>query len=190
MPCTMLTTVHVINLPSYTNSLANTLQTQLLNGGNRAVTSMKVIYIVHGTFQILSLSIARCEGTILMTPRMSLSISITTADELLKSLLYNNIKYITVNGQMIIYVGLIKYVTLRILILHKLAALSHCLCTLISARNKDQKLVGCILEDRIFYMLLITVPLKMYRKLGQPKWVLVSQILKYVGKWPMADCYF
>ena len=108
----MLTTVHVINFPSYTNSLANTLQTQLLNGGNRAVTSMKVIYIVHGTFQILSLSIARREGTILMTLRMSLSISTTTADELLKSLSYNNIKYITVNGQMIIYVGLIKYVTL------------------------------------------------------------------------------
>ena len=45
-----------------------------------------------------------------MTLCMSLSISTTTAGELLKSLLHNNIKYITVNGQMIIYVGLIKYV--------------------------------------------------------------------------------
>ena len=76
------------------------------------MTSMQVIYTVHGTFQNLSLSIKRCEGTILMTLRMSLSISTTTAGELLKSLLYNNIKYITVNGQIIIYAGPIKYVTL------------------------------------------------------------------------------
>ena len=41
-----------------------------------------------------------------------------------------------------------------------------------------------------FYGLLITVPLKMYRKYGRPKWILVSQTLKLVGKWPMADCYF
>ena len=76
------------------------------------MTSMQVIYTVHGTLQILSLSIARREGTILMTLHMSLSISTTTAGELLKGLLYNNIKYITVNGQVIIYAGLIKYVTL------------------------------------------------------------------------------
>ena len=76
------------------------------------MTSMQVIYTVHETFQILRLSIARREGTILMTLRMSLSISTTTAGELLKSLLYNNIKYITVNGQIIIYVRPIKYVTL------------------------------------------------------------------------------
>ena len=76
------------------------------------MTSMQVIYTVHETFQILSLSIARREGTILMTLSMSLSISTTTAGELLKNLLYNNIKYITVNGQIIIYAGPIKYVTL------------------------------------------------------------------------------
>ena len=76
------------------------------------MTSMQVIYTVHETFQILRLSIARREGTILMTLHMSLSISTITAGELLKSLLYNNIKYITVNGQIIIYVGPIKYVTL------------------------------------------------------------------------------
>ena len=41
-----------------------------------------------------------------MTPRMSLPISITTGGELLKSLtLHNNIKCITDNGQIIIYVG-------------------------------------------------------------------------------------
>ena len=38
-------------------------------------------------------------------------------------------------------------------------------------------------EDRIFYRLLVTVPLKMYRKFGQPKWILVGQMLKLVGKW-------
>jgi len=30
----------------------------------------------------------------------------------------------------------------------------------------------------------------MYSKIGQPKWILVSQMLKLVGKWPMANCYF
>ena len=43
-----------------------------------------------------------------------------------------------------------------------------------------------VLENRIFYRLLITVLLKMYRKYGQPKWILVGQMLKLVGKWPMA----
>ena len=58
-----------------------------------------------------------------------------------------------------------------------------CVCTVcmcVSARNKDQKLVGHFFEDRIFYRL--TVPLKMYRKLGQPKWILVGQMLKIVQK--------
>ena len=50
----------------------------------------------------------------------------------------------------------------------------------VSARNKDQKLVGHFFEDRILYRL--TVPLKMYRKLGQPKWILVGQILQIVQK--------
>ena len=52
--------------------------------------------------------------------------------------------------------------------------------TFISARNKDQELVGRFFEDGIFYRLLIAVPLKMYRKFGQPKWILVSQMLKLV----------
>ena len=59
-----------------------------------------------------------------------------------------------------------------------------------SARNKDQKLVGHFFEDRIFYRLLIAVLLIVYRKFGRPKWILVGQMLKLVGKWPMADCYF
>ena len=46
-----------------------------------------------------------------------------------------------------------------------------------------------IFEEGIFYRLLITVPLKMYRKYGRPKWILVSQMLILVGKWPMTDCY-
>ena len=58
-----------------------------------------------------------------------------------------------------------------------------------SARNKDQKLVGHFYEDRIFYRLLITVPLKIYRKFGQLKQILVGQILKLIGKWPMADLF-
>ena len=59
-----------------------------------------------------------------------------------------------------------------------------------SARNKDQKLVGCFFEDRIFYrLLIITVPLKVYRKYGRSKWILVGQMLKLVGKWPMADLF-
>ena len=59
-----------------------------------------------------------------------------------------------------------------------------------SARNKDQKLVGRFFADRIFYWLLIAVPLKMYRKYGQLKWILIGQMLKLVRKWPIADCYF
>ena len=35
-----------------------------------------------------------------------------------------------------------------------------------NTRNKDQKLVSCFSENRIFYRLLIAVPLKMYRKFG------------------------
>jgi len=29
----------------------------------------------------------------------------------------------------------------------------------------------------------------MYSKIGRPKWILVGQMLKLVGKWPMANCY-
>ena len=48
-----------------------------------------------------------------------------------------------------------------------------------------------ISENKTFYKLLITVPLKMYRKHGfVPKWILVGQMLKFVVKWPTADCYF
>ena len=43
-------------------------------------------------------------------------------------------------------------------------------------------------EDKIFYGLLTAVPFKMYWKFGRPKWILVGQMLKLVGKWPMADC--
>ena len=57
-----------------------------------------------------------------------------------------------------------------------------------SARNTDQKLVGCFLKIgyNIFFRLLIAVPLKMYRKYGWSKWILVSQMLAMVrsGQWP------
>ena len=48
---------------------------------------------------------------------------------------------------------------------------------------------SAVFEDRIFYRLLIAVPLKMYGKFGQPKWIVVGQILKLVRKWPMADLF-
>ena len=41
----------------------------------------------------------------------------------------------------------------------------------------------------VSYRLLIAIPLKMYRKFGRLKWILVSQMLKLFGKCPMADCY-
>ena len=59
-----------------------------------------------------------------------------------------------------------------------------------SAGNKDQKLITCSFENRIFYRILIPVPLKMYRKLGRSKWILLSEMLKWFGKWPMAYYYF
>ena len=63
------------------------------------------------------------------------------------------------------------------------------ICICIMTVLEDQKLVGHFSEDRIFYRLLTAVPLKMFGKFGQPKCILVSQMLK-VGKWPMANCYF
>ena len=81
------------------------------------------------------------------------------------------------------YVNMYVYIHVR-------TYLRMCLTCSNSARNKDQKLVGRFFEDRIFDRLLIAVPLKMYRKDGRPKWILVSQMLKLVGKWPMANCYF
>jgi len=59
-----------------------------------------------------------------------------------------------------------------------------------SGGNKNQKLVSCFFEDRTFCKVLITIPLKMYSKIGQPKWILVGQMLKLVRKWPMADLFF
>ena len=56
--------------------------------------------------------------------------------------------------------------------------------------RKDQKLVGRFLENQTFCRFLIAVLLKVYSKFGQPKWILVSQMLKLVGKWLMAICYF
>ena len=44
--------------------------------------------------------------------------------------------------------------------------LSYIVNYLDSARNKDQKLIGRFSEDRIFYRLLIAIPLKVYRKFG------------------------
>ena len=62
--------------------------------------------------------------------------------------------------------------------------------SIISVRNKDQKLVGRFLENQTFYRFLIDVPLKMYSKFDRPKWILVGQMLKLVGKWAVARCYF
>ena len=60
----------------------------------------------------------------------------------------------------------------------------------ISARNKDQKLVGCFFENSLFYRLLIAIPSKIYRKFGWLNQILVGQMLKLVRKWLLADCYF
>ena len=59
-----------------------------------------------------------------------------------------------------------------------------------SARNKDQKLVGRFLKIGYFIGYYSAVPLKMYGKYGRSKQILVGQMLKLVGKWPVADCYF
>ena len=67
-------------------------------------------------------------------------------------------------------------------------AIPPLLCS--SVRNKSRKLVGYFWEDRTFCRLSLPVPLKMYSKFGQPKWILVSQMLKLVGKWPMASYNF
>ena len=48
--------------------------------------------------------------------------------------------------------------------------------TYIGDRNKGQKLVGHFLKIGHFYKLSIVIPLKMYSKFGQPKWILVSEI--------------
>ena len=58
-----------------------------------------------------------------------------------------------------------------------------------SARNNDQKLVGRFLKIGYFIGYYTAVPLKMYGKFGRSKWILVSRMLKLVGKWPMANCY-
>ena len=39
-------------------------------------------------------------------------------------------------------------------------------------------------------MLLVAVPIENVQENGQQKKILVSQMLKLVGKWLMADCYF
>ena len=59
-----------------------------------------------------------------------------------------------------------------------------------SARNKDQKLVGHFLKIGYFIGYYTAVPLKMYGKYGRSKEILIGQMLKLVGKWPVADCYF
>jgi len=50
--------------------------------------------------------------------------------------------------------------------------------------------LSAIFEDRAFCRLLIAIPLKMHSKIGQPKWILVGQMLKLVRKWPMANYEF
>ena len=49
-----------------------------------------------------------------------------------------------------------------------------------------KKLVGHFLRIGHF----VGIPLKMYGKFGQSKWILVGWILKLVRKWPMANWYF
>ena len=59
-----------------------------------------------------------------------------------------------------------------------------------SARNKDQKSIGRFLKIGYFYRVLTAVPLNLYGKFGQLKWILLGQMMKSVGKWPVADCNF
>ena len=59
-----------------------------------------------------------------------------------------------------------------------------------SARNKDQKLVGRFLKIGYFIGNYTAVLLKMHGKYGPSKQILVGQMLKLVGKWPVANCYF
>ena len=41
-------------------------------------------------------------------------------------------------------------------------------------------------KDRKFCRLLIAIPLNMYSKFDQPKWILVGQMLTKNGQWPAA----
>ena len=50
--------------------------------------------------------------------------------------------------------------------------------------------MAVLLKIKIFCRLLITGPMKMYSKFGQLKWILVSHMLKLVGKWSMTGCSF
>ena len=51
-----------------------------------------------------------------------------------------------------------------------------------STRNKDQKSVGRFLKIWYFNRLLITVPLKMYRKYGRPKIIDFGQPNAEIGQ--------
>jgi len=55
-----------------------------------------------------------------------------------------------------------------------------------SGSNKGQKLVGCFCEDRTFCRLLIIIPLKMYSKIGQPKWIWLVKCWNWLenSQWP------
>ena len=57
------------------------------------------------------------------------------------------------------------------------------------ARNKDQKLIGHFLKWDILKQD-TAVPRKMYEEFGRSEWTLVGQMLKFVGKWPVANYYF
>ena len=56
------------------------------------------------------------------------------------------------------------------------------ICMHHSGENKGQKFVSRFY--RIFCRLLIAVPLKMYSKFDNKKWILIGQMLKLVRKWP------
>ena len=72
---------------------------------------------------------------------------------------------------------------------HSLPEGLGCLSSLFysSARNKDQELISCFLKIECFISYYTAVPLKMYGKYGRSKKFLVGQMLKLVGKWPVAD---
>ena len=69
--------------------------------------------------------------------------------------------------------------------------IKYCICVSVclQCQKYGSEIGWPFFEDRIFYRLLIAIPMKTSRKFGRPKWILVSQMLKLVGKWPMADLF-
>ena len=74
-----------------------------------------------------------------------------------------------------------------------------CVCVCAHARvyvcmyrtwNNNLKLVGHSLKQEYCNRLSMASPLKMYSKFGLANWLYLARWWKFVGKWPMAGCYF